>query len=86
MLLSDERTLAMLNPDRIMLHSFNLGRLIESPDVDERELGLTLSLYFLRQHPTIVICDICTNDQIVARDTIMKRQSCIIFDCLKELD
>ena len=61
MLTSDERTLEMLNPDRIMLHGFNLGRFIESPDVDERELGLTLSLYFLRHHPTIVISDICTN-------------------------
>ena len=62
MLTSDTRTLHMLNPDRIMLLSFNLGRLIESPDVDEKELGLTLSLFFLRHHQEILICDICTSD------------------------
>ena len=62
MLTSDDRTLEMLNPDRTMLHGFNIGRLIESEDVDERELGLTLSLYFLRHHPSIVICDICTDE------------------------
>jgi len=76
----------MLNPDRIMLLCFNLGKLIESPDVDEKELGLTLSLFFLHHHPDIVICDILTSDQVLARDTILKRQNMIIFDCLKQVD
>lgn len=85
MLSKDKRTLQMLNPDRIMLQSFNLGRLIESHDHDEKELGLTLSLFILRQHPTIVISDICSTEQVQARDTIHKRQSQIVFDCLKDL-
>lgn len=66
LLTSDDRTLQLLNPDRIMLHGFNLGRLIESPDVDEKNLGLTLSLFFLRNDPEIVISDICSNEQIRA--------------------
>lgn len=76
----------MLNPDRIMLLGFNLGRLIESPDVDEKNLGLTLSLYFLRNHSDIVISDICTNEQRHARDIIHKHQSMVFFECLKDLD
>ena len=61
-LASDQRTLDLLNPDRVMLIGFNLGRMVESPDVDEKNLGLTLSLFFLRNHPDIVISDICTNE------------------------
>lgn len=52
----------MLQPDRIMLLSFNLGRLIESPDVDEKELGIGLSLFLLKNSPDILICDICSGD------------------------
>jgi len=62
MLTQDQRTLGLLNPDRILLHSFNLGRMIESADCDARELGLTLSLYLLRYHPTLVLADICMHD------------------------
>ena len=57
MLLSDKRTLTMLNPDRIMLLSFNLGKLIESPDVEEKDLGMALALYFLNQ-TSLILSDI----------------------------
>lgn len=50
MLTSDDRTLNMLNPDRIMLLNFNLGSLIESTEPSEKELGLTLSMFFLHHH------------------------------------
>ena len=73
MLSEDERTLNMLNPDRVMLLSFNLGRLIESPDVDERDLGLTMSMYFLQYHPQVIISDLCSDEQVIARDLILKR-------------
>ena len=69
-----------------MLLGFNLGRLIESPDVDEKNLGLTLSLYFLRHHPDILISDICTNEQVMARDIIQKHQSLVIIESLKDID
>ena len=84
-LTSDDRTLELLNPDRIMLLGFNLGRLIESPDVNEKYLGLTISLIFLRNHPDILISDICTNEQIRARDIILKHQSLVYSECLKDL-
>ena len=44
----------MLNPDRIMLLSFNLGKLVESPDVEEKDLGMALALYFLNQTSLIL--------------------------------
>ena len=62
MLTQDERTLPMLNPDRIMLLSFNLGRLIESADSDEKDLGLSMSMYFLRHHLDVVLSDICFDE------------------------
>ena len=72
MLLNDNRVLEMLNPDRDMLLCWNLGQLIESSDEEEKYLGLSLALYFLEKHPTIILSDICTNDQVTARDTILK--------------
>ena len=84
-LVSDPRTLDLLNPDRVMLIGFNLGRMIESPDVDEKNLGLTLSLFFLRNHSDIVISDICTSEQVTARDIILKHQTFVIYECLKDL-
>ena len=75
----------MLNPDRIMLLSFNLGKLVESPDVEEKDLGMALALYFLNQ-TSLILSDLFQNEQIVARDTILKRQSAIIFECIQEID
>ena len=70
---NDSRALRLLKPDRQMLISLNLGKLLESLDVDEKELGLSLCLFLLRHDEKIVICDILTNDQIIARDIISKR-------------
>ena len=56
-----------------MLLSFNLGKLLESPDVDEKELGLSLCLYLIRHDKNILLCDMLTNDQVIARDIVMKR-------------
>ena len=57
MLTTDDRTLTMLNPDRLMLHSFNLASFIESVDVEEKDLGLTLSLYLLHHDPSTILSD-----------------------------
>ena len=62
----------MLKADRQMLLSFNLGKLLESPDVDEKELGLSLCLYLIRHDKNILLCDMLTNDQVIARDIVMK--------------
>ena len=59
---TDTRALAMLKPDRKMLLSFSLGKLLESPDVDEQELGLGFCLFLLRQDRNILLCDMLTND------------------------
>ena len=68
-----------------MVLGFNLGRLIESPDVDERRIGLTMALLFLTRHEEILISDICSDGQVQARDTIHKRQSMAVFECLRDL-
>ena len=81
----DGRSLRLLEPDRKMVLGFNLGRLIESPDVDERRIGLTMALLFLTRHDEILISDICSDEQVQARDTIHKRQSMAIFECLRDL-
>lgn len=69
-----------------MLLSFNLGKLLESPDVDEKELGLSLCLFLIRHDSDTLLCDILTNDQVIARDTVMKRQQEMFFDCIQEMD
>ena len=45
-----------------MLRSFNLGTLIESYDPDERELGLSLAIYLLREDPKALMRDICLDE------------------------
>ena len=75
MLKKDKRTLQFLNPDPPMLRSFNLGTLIESYDPDERELGLSLAIYLLREDPKALMRDICLDEQSLARDLIQKRQN-----------
>ena len=57
-----------------MLLSLNLGKLVESIDVDEQDLGLEICLFLLRHDKGVLLCDILTNDQVIARDTITKRQ------------
>ena len=56
-----------------MLISLNLGKFLESPDVDEKELGLGLCLFLLRHDDKTLICDFLTNDQVIARDIVTKR-------------
>ena len=45
-----------------MLISLNLGKLVESLDVDEQELGLEICLFLLRHDKGTLVCDILTND------------------------
>ena len=47
-----------------MLLSFNLGKLIESPDVEENDLGIAISLYFLSQ-TSLILSDLFSNEQIM---------------------
>ena len=69
-----------------MLISLNLGKLLESPDVDEKELGLGLCLFLLRHDDKTLICDFLTNDQVIARDIVTKRQMSMFYDCIQEMD
>ena len=52
--------------------SLNLGRLVESVDEREEALGLEMCLFMLRYDKSILLCDLLTNDQIIARDRITK--------------
>ena len=83
-LTQDSRALPLLEPDRTMVQGFNLGRLIESIDVDEKTLGLTMALFLLTKHADIIISDICADDQVTARDRIHKQQAMAVIDLMRD--
>ena len=58
MLKSDQRCITVFNPDRTVLQSLNLGKLIESPDCEEKELGIAISLLLMDRIPQTVLSDI----------------------------
>lgn len=43
-------------------------------------------MYLLRYHPGVILSDLFTSEQLVARDLIYKRFTTITVDCFKELE
>ena len=83
-LAQDARALPLLELDRPMVQGFNLGRLIESVDVDEKTLGLAMALFLLTKHADVIISDICADDKVTARDRIHKHQALALIELLRE--